>query len=171
MKMNGSNYICPLNLNSMSFNFNQIPEERVLHYRFAFELLPRQFFRQNYLLWPALRMPDIGQKSLEEIWKIAPKMHEDLPYLPVEGLELFYRDQEEWEIIEVQMPEVVIFPEASAVYLIKGAANQLFYYAYIPQGLRAHWIELDQDLKTQFRRTKNILPLGKRTEELLEFIK
>lgn len=155
----------------MSFNFDQIPKERGLHHRFAFELLPRQFFRQNFLLWPALRMLNIGQKSLEEIWKIAPKMHDDLPYLPVEGLELFYRDQEAWEIIEIQMPKVAIFPEASAVYLMKGENQRLLYYAYIPQGLRAHWIEIDQDLKTQFRRTKNILPLGKRIRELLELIK
>jgi hypothetical protein len=155
----------------MSFSFDQIPKERSLHHRFAFELLPRQFFKQSFLLWPVLREEKFAQKSLEEIWKIAPKMHEDLPYLGIDGLALFYRDQNDWEIIEVQLPEPACFPEASTVYLLKSStSNRFLYFTYIPQGLRGHWVELKEDLALRFVRTKNIRPIGKRTAELLELI-
>ena len=155
----------------MSFSFDQIPEARALHYRFAFELLPRQFFKQSFLLWPALREEKIGQQSLKEIWKIAPKMHKNMEYLPIDGLELFYRDQGDWEIIEIQMPKVKCFPEASALYLLKHNQKQSYaFYAYIPQTLRGHWLRVEADLSRHFCRTKNISKIGERTEELLELI-
>ena len=103
------------------------PQERQLHYTFAYEGFPGQFFAASDLIWKAFKNVENQEKMLKEMWGVIAEIG-GLHLFKPEGLTADFREFGKCEIVTIIMPEPKYIPEAYYCIIIKDKETSDYKY-------------------------------------------
>lgn len=103
------------------------PNTRKLHYTFAYEGLPGQFFAGTELVWPALKLAEQKNQILKDLWRVIGEIG-NLTFFEPEGLKAVYRETDDSELVAVVMPPPKHIPEAYYCLILKDKKAAAYKY-------------------------------------------